>query len=122
MDLINYVKSDVYTKIRILEILRLACEISQKKAAESVNKSTSLFSMLESGSRQIPEDEEEDILRKYSECIDKELGIDSTYRIINQMSANPKMVSVIQRLGEKDEKIFSKTRILQEFTRQLSKG
>ena len=53
MDIVHYVKSDNYTKIRVLEVLRLACEIPQKSVADALNRSTSLLSMLESGAMHI---------------------------------------------------------------------
>ena len=119
MDIVHYVKSDNYTKIRVLEVLRLACEIPQKSVADALNRSTSLLSMLENGTRQLPKDEAEDILRKYSECIDRELGIDSTYSIINQMSANIHVKGAVQQLGAMKERLFAKSRILHEFAKRL---
>ena len=119
MDIVHYVKSDNYTKIRVLEVLRLACEIPQKSVADALNRSTSLLSMLENGTRQLPEDEAEDILRKYSECIDLELGIDSTYSIINQMSANINVKGAVRQLGTTKERLFAKSRILHEFAKRL---
>ena len=119
MDIVHYVKSDNYTKIRVLEVLRLACEIPQKSVADALNRSTSLLSMLESGARQLPEDEAEEILRRYSECIDRELGIDSTYSIINQMSANVNVKGAVRQLGTKRERLFAKSRILHEFAKRL---
>ena len=119
MDIVNYLKSDNYTKIRVLEVLRLACEIPQKSVADALNRSTSLLSMLENGTRQLPKDEAEDILRKYSECIDRELGIDSTYSIINQMSANVNVKGAVRQLGTKKERLFAKSRILHEFAKRL---
>ena len=119
MDIVHYVKSDNYTKIRVLEVLRLACEIPQKSVADALNRSTSLLSMLENGTRQLPADEAEDILRKYSGCIDRELGIDSTYSIINQMSANVNVKGAVRQLGTKNERLFAKSRILHEFTKRL---
>ena len=119
MDIVHYVKSDNYTKIRVLEVLRLACEIPQKSVADALNRSTSLLSMLESGARQLPEDEAEEILRRYSECIDRELGIGSTYSIINQMSANINVKGAVRQLGTKKERLFAKSRILHEFAKRL---
>ena len=119
MDIVHYVKSDNYTKIRVLEVLRQACEIPQKSVADALNRSTSLLSMLENGTRQLPEDEAEEILRKNSECIDRELGIDSTYSIINQMSANVNVKGAVRQLGTKNERLFAKSRILHEFTKRL---
>ncbi len=119
MDIVHYVKSDNYTKIRVLEVLRLACEIPQKSVADALNRSTSLLSMLENGTRQLPEDEAEDILRKFSQCIDRELGIDSTYSIINQMCANINVKGAVQHLGTTNERLFAKSRILHEFAKRL---
>ncbi len=119
MDIVHYVKSDNYTKIRVLEVLRLACEIPQKSVADALNRSTSLLSMLENGTRQLPKDEAEDILRRYSECIDRELGIESTYSIINQMSANINVKGAVQQLGTKKERLFAKSRILHDFAKRL---
>ncbi len=112
-------KSDNYTSIRVLEVLRLACEIPQKDVADALNRSTSLLSMLESGARQLPTDEAEDILRKYSECIDRELGINSTYSIITQMCRNAKVKGAVQELGTRKERLFAKSRILHEFAKRL---
>ena len=75
--------------------------------------------MLENGTRQLPEDEAEEILRRYSECIDRELGIDSTYSIINQMCGNARVKSAVQHLGTKKERLFAKSRILHEFAKRL---
>ena len=112
-------KSEAYTKIRALKVLRLACEIPQKSVADALNMSTSLLSMLENGTRQLPEDEAEDILRKYSQCIDRELGIDSAYSIISQMYRNAKVKGAVQELGTKKERLFAKSRILHEFAKRL---
>ena len=101
MDIVHYVKSDNYTSVRVLEVLRLACEIPQKSVADALNRSTSLLSMLENGTRQLPEDEAEDILRKYSQCIDRELGIESTYSIINQMCRSARVKGAVQDPGKK---------------------
>ena len=101
MDIVHYVKSDNYTKISVLEVLRLACEIPQKSVADALNRSTSLLSMLENGTRQLPEDEAEEILRRYSECIDRELGIDSAYSIINQMCRSARVKCAVQDPGTK---------------------
>ena len=119
MDIVHYVKSEAYTKIKVLEVLRLACEIPQKNIADALSRSTSLLSMLENGTRQLPEDEAEEILRRYSECIDRELGINSTYSIINQMSANVNVKGAVQHLGTKKERLFAKSRILHEFAKRL---
>ena len=119
MDIVHYVKSENYTKIRVLEVLRLACEISQKDVADALGRSTSLLSMLENGTRQLPEDEAENILRKYSECIDRELGIDSTYNIINQMCVNVNVKGAVRQLGTTKERLFAKSRILHEFAKRL---
>ena len=78
--------------------------------------------MLESGTRQLPADEAEDILRKYSECIDRELGIDSTYSIINQMSANVNGKGAVRQLGTRKERLFAKSRILHEFAKKLGEA
>ena len=75
--------------------------------------------MLENGTRQLPKDEADDILRKYSECIDRELGIDSTYSIINQMSASARGKVAVEQLGTKKERLFAKSRILHEFAKRL---
>ena len=119
MDIVHYVKSDNYTTIRVLEVLRQACEIPQKRVADALNRSTSLLSMLENGTRQPPEDEAEEILRRYSECIDRELGINSTYSIINQMCRNARVKGAVQDLGTKKERLFAKSRILHEFAKRL---
>ena len=37
MDIVHYVKSEAYTKIRVLEVLRHACEIPQKSVADAIN-------------------------------------------------------------------------------------
>ncbi|MCR4621962.1 MAG: hypothetical protein K5663_07760 [Clostridiales bacterium] len=66
------------------------------------------MSMLESGTRQLPADEAEDILRKYSECIDQELGIESTYSILNRMCKNARVKGAVQDLGTKKERLFAK--------------
>ena len=119
MDIVHYVKSEAYTKIRVLEVLRHACEIPQKSVADAINRSTSLLSMLESGARQLPEDEAEEILRNYSECIDRELGIGSTFSIINQMCANVNVKGAVRQLGTTKERLFAKSRILHEFAKRL---
>ena len=69
--------------------------------------------------QQLPEDEAADILRIYSECIDRELGINSTYSIINQMCANINVKGAVRQLGTKKERLFAKSRILHEFAKRL---
>ncbi len=75
--------------------------------------------MLENGTRQLPKDEAEEILRKYSACIDRELGIDSTYSIINKLCTSARGKGAVQDLGTKKERLFAKSRILHEFAKRL---
>ncbi len=58
-------------------------------------------------------------MKKHSQCIDRELGINSTYSIINQMSANVNVKGAVQDLGTKKERLFAKSRILHEFAKRL---
>ncbi len=58
-------------------------------------------------------------MKKRSQCIDRELGIESTYSIINQMSANVNVKGAVRQLGTKKERLFAKSRILHEFTKRL---
>ena len=58
-------------------------------------------------------------MKKHSQCIDRELGIDSTYGIINQMCKNAKVKGAVQDLGTKKERLFAKSRILHEFAKRL---
>ncbi len=58
-------------------------------------------------------------MKKHFQCIDRELGINSTYSIINQMSANINVKGAVQELGTKKERLFAKSRILHEFAKRL---
>ena len=58
-------------------------------------------------------------MKKHSQCIDRELGIESTYSIINQMSANVNVKGAVRQLGTKRERLFAKSRILHEFAKRL---
>ena len=58
-------------------------------------------------------------MKKHSQCIDRELGIASTYSIINQMSANINVKGAVRQLGTKKERLFAKSRILHEFAKRL---
>ena len=58
-------------------------------------------------------------MKKHSQCIDRELGIDSTYSIINQMCSNAMGKSAVHNLGTKKERLFAKSRILHEFAKRL---
>ena len=58
-------------------------------------------------------------MKKHSQCIDRELGIDSTYSIINQMSANVNVKGAVRQLGTRKERLFAKSRILHEFAKRL---
>ena len=58
-------------------------------------------------------------MKKHSQCIDRELGIDSTYSIINQMCRSAKVKGAVQDLGTKKERLFAKSRILHEFAKRL---
>ena len=56
---------------------------------------------------------------QYAECIDRELGIESTYSIINQMCRSARVIGAVQELGTKKERLFAKSRILHEFAKWL---
>ncbi|MCR4577079.1 MAG: hypothetical protein K5784_04165 [Clostridiales bacterium] len=58
-------------------------------------------------------------MKKHSQCIDQELGIDLTYSIIIQMSRSAKFKGAMQDLGAKKELLFAKFRILHEFAKRL---
>ena len=58
-------------------------------------------------------------MKKHSECIDRELGINSTYSIINQMCRSARVKGAVQDLGTKKERLFAKSRILHEFAKRL---
>ena len=58
-------------------------------------------------------------MKKHSQCIDREPGIESTYSIINQMSVNVNVKGAVQHLGTKKERLFAKSRILHEFAKRL---
>ena len=58
-------------------------------------------------------------MKKHSQCVYRELGINSTYSIINQMSRNAKVKGAVQDLGTKKERLFAKSRILHEFAKRL---
>ena len=58
-------------------------------------------------------------MKKHSQCIDRELGIDSTFSIINQMSRNARVKGAVQDLGTKKERLFAKSHILHEFAKRL---
>ncbi len=58
-------------------------------------------------------------MKKHSECIDRELGINSTYSIINQMCRSTRVKGAVQDLGTKKERLFAKSRILHEFAKRL---
>ena len=58
-------------------------------------------------------------MKKHSQCIDRELGIASTYSIINQMCRSARGKCAMQDLGTKKERLFAKSRILHEFAKRL---
>ena len=58
-------------------------------------------------------------MKKHSQCIDRELGIESTYSIINQMCRNARVKGAVLDLGTKKERLFAKSRILHEFAKRL---
>ena len=58
-------------------------------------------------------------MKKHSQCIDRELGIDSTYSIINKMCSNAMVKSAVQDPGAKQERLSAKSRILHEFAKRL---
>ena len=58
-------------------------------------------------------------MKKHSECIDRELGIDSTYGIISQMCRNARVKGAVQDLGTKKERLFAKSRIMHDFAKRL---
>ena len=58
-------------------------------------------------------------MKKHSQCIDREPGIESTYIIINQMCRNARVKGAVQDLGAKKERLFAKSRILHEFSKRL---
>ena len=51
--------------------------------------------------------------------IERELGIDSAYSIINRMSANARVKCAVQDLGTKKERLSAKSRILHDFAKRL---
>ena len=58
-------------------------------------------------------------MKKHSQCIDRELDIDSTYSIIIQMCRSARVKGAVQDLGTKKERLFAKSRILHEFAKRL---
>ena len=58
-------------------------------------------------------------MKKHSQCIDRELGIASTYSIINQMCRSARVKGAVQHLGTKKERLFGKSRILHEFAKRI---
>ena len=58
-------------------------------------------------------------MKKHSQCIDREPGIDSTNSIINQMCRSARVKCAMQDLGTKKERLFAKSRILHEFAKRL---
>ena len=58
-------------------------------------------------------------MKKHSQCIDRELGIESTYSIISQMCRNANVKGAVLDLGTKKERLFAKSRILHEFAKRL---
>ena len=58
-------------------------------------------------------------MKKRSQCIDREPGIESTYGIINQMCRSARVKGAVQELATKKERLFAKSRILHEFAKRL---
>ncbi len=58
-------------------------------------------------------------IKKHSQCIDRELGIESTYSIIYRMCRSARVKCAMQDLGTKKERLFAKSRILHEFAKRL---
>ena len=58
-------------------------------------------------------------MKKHSQCIDREPGIDSTNSIINQMCRSARIKGAVRQLGTKKERLFAKSRILHEFAKRL---
>ena len=58
-------------------------------------------------------------MKKHSQCIDREPGIESTYSIINRMCRSARVKCAVQDLGTKKERLFAKSRILHEFAKRL---
>ena len=58
-------------------------------------------------------------MKKRSQCIDREPGIESTYSIINQMCRSARVKCAVQDLGTKKERLSAKSRILNEFAKRL---
>ena len=58
-------------------------------------------------------------MKKRSQCIDRELGIESTYSVINRMCRSARVKGAAQDLGTKKERLFAKSRILHEFAKRL---
>ena len=58
-------------------------------------------------------------MKKRSQCIDRELGIESTYSIINRMCRSARVKGAVQDLGTKKERLSAKSRILHEFAKRL---
>ena len=58
-------------------------------------------------------------MKKHSQCIDRELGIESTYSVINRMCRSARVKGAVQDLGTKKERLFAKSRILHEFAKRL---
>ena len=61
-------------------------------------------------------------MKKHSQCIDRELGIESTYSVINRMCRSTRVKCAVQDLGTKKERIFAKSRILHEFAKKLGEA
>ena len=61
-------------------------------------------------------------MKKHSQCIDRELGIESTYSVINRMCRSAQVKGAVQDLGTKKERLFAKSRILHEFAKKLGEA
>ena len=58
-------------------------------------------------------------MKKHSQCIDRELGIESTYSVINRMCRSARVKGAVQDLGTKKERLFAKSHIQHEFAKRL---
>jgi hypothetical protein len=56
---------------------------------------------------------------EWSRAVSSAYSPNSTYSIINQMSANIHVKGAVRQLGTKKERLFAKSRILHEFAKRL---
>lgn len=100
MELIKYIETQEYTEIVVLSKLRKIGGIKMEQVAEVLEMSKSLLSLLESGKREISQNQ----IKKYSDYLQSELGLkkNNLYEVLTMLSKDHKISDINAKMNPVD--------------------